>query len=172
MHFHFIDIGGLPEPIRNMLAEHGDDGDLRQVRHELLKREEARFWNSLDREQLRWLNKIFQMIDDSDEPEKQIGRQLGQATAYMEQRFKSCVCGETHRDPDDLLEQLVNKTREASAEDAELEQLNLARVPESPFVNPNHVGKYHCRKCSVIFDSLDDRKKASIGDTHEGCVDS
>jgi hypothetical protein len=169
MHFHFVGIDELPEPIRQaMLGQ--DDKDMRQARHELLRREEAIFWNSLDKDQMHWVMRMLQMIEDSDEPGQTAARHLGQADAYMAQRFKSCLCGEVHRDTDDLMRHLAEASRNVSAEERELKRLNLARIEGGMFVNPEHVGKFHCTKCNIIFETVEERKEAAIGSSHSGCV--
>lgn len=174
MQFHFI--GGLedlPEPIRRMLSEHSDDSkEMRQIKHEIMKRQEAQFWQSLTFEQMQWVARILSMVDGSEEPGQTAARHLGVAEAYMAQRFKSCACGEVHRDPDDFMKDLVTKTRELSVEDKQLKELNLGRIPHHPLVPPEEHGKLHCIKCNTIFDTVDDRKKAAIGATHPGCIDS
>lgn len=174
MHVHFIGgLDDLPEPIRRMLAEHGDDSkELRQIKHEILKRQEAQFWEGLTFEQTHWISRVLSMIEGSEEPGQTAARHLGTAEAYLAQRFKSCGCGEIHRDPDDFMRDLVNKTRQVSAEDRELEEFSLGRIPHHPLVPPDDHGKFHCIKCNTVFDSVDDRKKAAIGSTHPGCIDS
>ncbi|MFD8340604.1 hypothetical protein ACFV42_49720 [Streptomyces solisilvae] len=160
----------LPEQLKQMLVD-GSDGEARKIRHEMTKRQEAQFWDSLTFEQMLYLARMLSNIED-DEDGNAASRHLGTASAYLMMRFKSCACGEKHRDPDEFMQELVDMTREKNAADEELAALKLARVPHHPMVPPSDHGKFHCTECGTIFDSVEARKEDAVGSTHNGCVDS
>lgn len=171
--FHFIGVDDLPEPIKRALMERGQgDKQIAQAKHELLKRDEAAFWESLSREQLHWLLRLFNMMDGEENVAEMVSRELGRAEAYMEIKFKSCACGEIHRDADDFMKEIVDRASAMTVEERELRELGLSKVEESIFSNPKYVGKFHCNSCHRIFESIEERKSLAVGKSHDGCISS
>lgn len=170
MTLHIIGFGQMPEPIRRFLDE-SSDPEKAHMRHEINAREKAAFWESLDKEQLGYIIGILGGIArcDVDEAQPNAARAMGTAEAYMEQKFKSCGCGREHRDPSTFFEELEAEAKKSEAERVEAEALGLHKIQDEPGIPSHMVGKFACKACAEIFDTVEARRSAAVGDGHDGC---
>lgn len=169
-HIHSVGLNGLPEPLRSILANSGDP-EKERMRHEIQAREKADFWNSLDKGQLAYLAGLLMSIvrSETDEAQNVAARALGLAEAHLMTRYDSCACGTVHRDPSSFMADLMREADEAEAVRKEAETLGLRRIEPGAFIEPSVVGKFVCIKCDEIFDTVEERRKAASGESHDGC---
>ncbi|MEU4066697.1 hypothetical protein AB0F25_30665 [Streptomyces wedmorensis] len=171
-HYHVVGMDNLPEPIRAMLMGSSDPEKLR-MRHEIQARDKASFWDSLSKDQLVHLTGMMMEIGKSDDETSRMlaGRYLGLAEGRLMMKYNSCGCGTEHRDPSEFIQQLAQEANAEAIDQQDAEKLGLYKIREAPFVDPRHVGKWACSKCSTVYDTITDRIEDSIeGGGHEDCT--
>lgn len=160
--------GELPDPIKRMLAE-ADDPEKLRMRHDIQMRDRHNFWDSLTRDQLRYLILELTRITRDDEPASVASELAGMAEGFMMVKFNSCGCGTMHRDPNDFLGDLVREAEESEARASELQELDLEEIMASPFVPPEAVGQFRCTKCGCLYETVEARRADALGASHTNC---
>lgn len=161
--------GRLPASVRALLRDSADEPTLR-LRHEAHMAESSAFWKSLDGDQLLFLAKMLMRITESESPASRASNYYGNAEILLHLTHDKCVCGEVHRDPDDLLQELVLKGTEFEAERDACDLYGLRRVPTHDFDGSiRHI--YTCLGCGHHWDTLEQRREAGPAGACPGCSD-
>lgn len=162
-------MGRLPSHVRAMLREMPDEHSMR-LGHEASMAEMTSFWSSLDADQTEFLAKMLRRIIDSDDASARAGMYFGNAEMMLHMHHKRCVCGEKHRDPDDLLQELILRGSEREAEDQACELYNLKRVHTHDLMGQSTVA-FCCLDCGQAWESIDKRRAAGEPGKCPGCMD-
>lgn len=160
-------IGRLPSEARQMLRELPDEHSMR-LGHEASMAEMRSFWNSLDPDQTLFVAKLLRRIADDDDPAAKAGMYSGNAEMVLHLRHGGCICGELHKDPDDLLQELTLLGNVRAAEDEACDLYKLRRTHAHDLMGrPTTV--FVCLECGHAWDTIDQRREAGGPGACPGC---
>lgn len=163
--------GDLPEGLKRLLMD-TEDPEKNRMRHDIQMRDRRAFWESLTKDQIRYLLLELSRIahaSDEDDARAVASMLVGTGEGIMMTKFNSCGCGQKHRQPEDFLGDLEREFQEQVAREKELEELNLAEITSGPFINPEFVGQFRCTKCESVFATVEERREAAVGNSHTHC---
>lgn len=163
-------IGRLPGSARAMLREMPDEHSMR-LGHEASIAEVKAFWKSLDADQTAFVAKLFRRVMDDDDPAAKAAVYFGNAETMLHVVHERCMCGDQHRDPDDLLQELILRGSEREAEDEACDLYNLRRVPIHDMDGSKKI-VFACLGCGHTFDSIDQRREGGEPGKCPGCAEN
>lgn len=161
-------MGRLSPAARAMLRDIPDE-TMARIGHEVSMAEMTSFWKSLDGDQTLFIAKMLRRVADSDEPATKAGMYYGNAEMMLHLQHGKCICGELHRDTDDLLQELILRADQREAEDQACELFGLRRVgTHGP--DGKHIEVFVCLNCGHAYDSIDQRRAAGDPGKCPGCI--
>lgn len=163
-------IGRLPIGARSLLRDMPDEHSTR-LWHEASMAEMRDFWRGLDADQVMFIAKMLRRVMDADEPATKAASYFGNAEAILHMIHGGCVCGERHRDPDDLLKELVMRGTEYEAETEALELYGLRRV-QAHGLDGSQTLVLVCTGCGHAYDSVEQRRAAGDPGKCPGCMNN
>lgn len=162
-------IGRLPGAVRQMLRETPDKHAM-TLAHQAQMAESSAFWGSLDGDQMMHLTKIFLQIKDDEDPGARASVYFGKAEMLLNMTHEKCLCGDPHRDPDDLMQELIMRGKESEAIDQACELYKLRRVHTHDLMNqPTEM--FVCLDCGQAWESIEQRRQAGDPGKCPGCLD-
>lgn len=153
-----------------MLRDIPDEGTARLV-HEAQTAEANTFWRSLDADQARYVAMLMRNIVEDEEPSRRAGIYFGHAEFALQMFHSGCMCGDSHRDPDDLLKELTDRGAQF---EIETEQCSLYKLRRIATHDPGGgmMRLFVCIDCGHAYESIEQRRKAGDPGKCPGCMNS